>query len=300
MTNPNTYNRSISYLRPQWSENRNHVLQEAFAKALSTLQTVEDTRFSLDRREAEIQHRKEEAEEIYLHISSWTPGEPASTVPHRAQSANIDLESVPAGKEWDYLDSDGMVMITGNHCFILPNRMRIQSIERYLRIFLFNAREKGSGLPDDVEAFRLLPVLSREMAKLAMQEGIKKVDLRLSAYAEALKFRTSILGRLFGKHESRASIAEGENLSVGVSIGLDTRRKGIEPSELVPMLETLESTDEGTHYTVITRTGREIRDGEMKLSKPVELTAYNKAISHDEAWMEMLNYKKELESEGEI
>lgn len=310
-----TKNRRISYMRPQWMNAPSLTLQKALSICLRKLKTVIDTRLPLTTGQADVRHRRVKKDAVYLHVAAWTPHESTSTVPHvKDESANEDLASEPAGDHWDYLDGDGMVLISGNHCLITPSGMRVQSIERYLRSLIEHAREKGADLPEDMDKFGLVPIANNVVAEQIRQGGAKKIDINVGQYLETAregtelvsetifhKLSRQVLELILENDEDRQKIAEAENVNARLSIRLDTRRRGLTPSDLVPLVEALDNDSEDEDdYVIETESGERIKKGRLILSKVVSIEAFEKTVHHNAAWELMRDYFNELDERGAL
>lgn len=310
-----TKNRRISYMRPQWMNDPGLTLQGGLSICLRKVKNVVDTRLPLATGQAEVRHRSIKKDAVYLHVAAWTPHEAASTVPHaKPQGANEDLASEPAGDKWDYLDGDGMVLISGNHCLITPSGIRVRSIERYLRLLIEHARERGADLPDDMDKFGLVPIANNLVAEQIRRDGAKKIDINVGQYLETVREGTErisetifqklgrqILESILENDEDRQKVAEAENVNARLSIRLDTRRSGLTPSDLVPMVEVLDNDSEDEDdYVIETKTGERIKKGRLILSKVVSIEAFEKTVHHNAAWELMRDYYNELDERGAL
>ena len=310
-----TKRRKMSYLRPSWINDPGLTLESAIRAALYQLPNVVDTRFPLGLGLAETRHRSVTGNAIYLHIATWTPEEATPTVPHVIQQgADEDLSSQPAGLDWDYLDGDGMVLVADNHCIVVPSGIRIQAIERYLCSLLGHARDAGASLPRDIDRFMLVPIANETVAEQIRQQGPKKIELNLGQYLETARSgldraRTTIwrnIGRgllelLVQDENDRQKIEEAENVNARLTITLDGRRAGLEPSDLAPVAEHLVADSEDDDDIVIeTATGERIQKGRLALARHVNIDAFHKTVHYNSAWEAMREYYGELADRGAL
>ena len=124
---------TISYFRALWPSPVEITLQEALNRCLKFLPGTTDTKINLRDGLAEIRHRKITKRTLNLHIATWTDREEVSTVPHMEGRTEADLSSEPPGKDWDYLDGDGMILVSGNHYMIIQNKLHPNSLFQYIR-----------------------------------------------------------------------------------------------------------------------------------------------------------------------
>ena len=108
-----------------------------------------------------------------------------SIVPHAANGMDADLGERHPDEGWDFLDGDGMVLVFGNHCLIMPSGLHPKSLERYLRQFLKVCHEnEGVDILDKSDRFDLLPVADSEVTKQIQNEGVKRISLNVGQYLE--------------------------------------------------------------------------------------------------------------------
>lgn len=146
--------RTISYLRAQWMNPPDTTLEQALRVCLRRCPSVGDTQLPLRNMTAELRHRRLRRNWICLHVAAWTEREPASIVPHGARGAEADLDANMPGAAWDYLDGDGMVLISDDHCLLMPSGLHPKSIEHYIQLLLEYGRDEcGARIPDHIERF---------------------------------------------------------------------------------------------------------------------------------------------------
>ena len=150
-------------------------LQQILDRCLKGLPNVEDTQIDLRDGLAEIRHRHLTNVQCYLHIAAWTDREEASTVPHKRNAANSDLSSQAPGKDYDFLDGDGMMLISKNHCLLMPSGLHPKSMEQYVRNLIGHARNEGVQTAEVEGDFKLLPVEDNSIIEEIIDDGgIKK------------------------------------------------------------------------------------------------------------------------------
>jgi hypothetical protein len=275
---------------------------------------VRATAFPIGAGTAAVRHREATPRAVYLHIAAWTEGEAASTVPHLLEGQpEVDLGSLVPDADWDYLDGDGMVLVSDNHCLVMPSGMRTASIQRYLQRLLESAIDGGEGIPKEMDRFLLLPIANERVAEQVRREGVKQVHLNVGQYMETAvvgadsttnivrKIGRDILNLVFDREEDRRRIAEAENVNARLTLKLDGRRKGLEPSDLTPAVERimLRAEDE-EDVEIETHRGHHIRRGRLLLSKQVQVETFGKTVHHNVAWEELTDYFNELRDSGAL
>ena len=303
--------RTISYLRAVWrrSLTPQTTLQRALAQCLTLLTDAPSTKLSLRNGSAEIRHRSVRSDRICLHIAAWTDQEPMSTVPHILAS-EADLSSEPPGTNWDYLDGDGMILISGNHCLLMPSGLHPKSIEQYIRSLLSLGREQGAAIQAEMEHFQLLAIADPHTVEQVYDQGIKKIGLNVGQYMETARERDDVrreriverLGKgilmtLFTKEEDRRRVEEADNVSAQLIVKLDTRRSGLSAEEFVPVARKIADESEDD-LEIETTTGQRIKRGSLMLRKPTKVKSFAKTVHHNHAWELMIEYFHELEDAG--
>ena len=298
--------RTISYMRAVWpAEDYDDTLQEALE---SCLQLVPDTQVDLRDGRAEVRHRMSGAppSRLFLHVAAWTEGEPMSTVPHGRASGDLDAQA--PGDDFDFLDGDGMFLISRNDCLVTPSGLHPKTMEQYLR----NLLARGGSPFERARMFQLLPIADSRVLPTLRDEGIKAVDLSFGQYmatATAPETRPETLIErlgldvvldLFTREEDRRRLAEAENVTAKLVVRLDTRKKGLTPEEFSPMAQQIAENSPDDAVELVTNTGQRIRRGALVLRRPVRLRASAKTVSHNHAWEEMGNYLDDLVSSGAI
>ena len=302
--------RTISYHRASWMNEPLVSLEEALRRALMALSNTADTQLPLRDMHAEVRHRDLARRWVRLHVAAWTDGESASIVPHAVPAAEADLDELAPDAEWDYLDGDGMIFVSDNHCLLMPSGLHPKSIERYMQLLLAHARdEHDADLPDRLESFQLIPVANDDVVRQLRREGVKKFDLNLSQYLETARdgadehmtilqrLGRDVLESLLTREEDRRKIEEADNVHAKLVITCDTRRSGIEPADLTPVAGAI-ADESGDDIVIETGTGQRIKRGQVVLKKPVDVATFAKTVHHRDAWDRMALYFDELREGG--
>lgn len=306
-----TKQRTITYSRANWGpiSQSGQTLEEVLRQSLAVLPNTEDTRLDLRSGKAELRHRRTEVSPLCLHIAAWTEREEVSIVPHPSPAPFADLDSLPPGEDWDYLDGDGMALVSANHCFTMSSGIHPKSIERYMAELLRLGRHSGAEIPSN-SFFRLLPIADpRAVRRVYAEGGVKKIDMHVGRYLETSyvedREHETVLKRvgrdialaLFSDDDQRRRIEEAENVHAKLVISLDSRRKGFDPQEFTDFAEDL-ADDNEEDVVIETRTGQRIRRGELILKTQVDVDAHGKTVSYSHAWEEMTEYFENLQQSG--
>ena len=300
----------IRYHRIDWLAGP---MQDTFEKVvrdcLDELTTSQSTQMPFNDGLAGILNRRLDQNATKLHIAKWVEDEPSSTVPHEDvdTSAEINLSEAPPGADWDYLDQDNMVLISGNHFLsVSANGFQGRTAANYLRSLLKLARkEYNVGVPRDFETFQLREIANPDTTRQIREEGVKKIDLDVSQYfatanrqagrSTIIKNITqAIVDMLITRDEDRRQIEEAANVHAKLVVSIDTRKRlGLTPENLVSTTEQIMNEDSGL-ATITTGQGTKIKRDKLILNKQVELVGENKTVDHLDAWSKLEQYYQEL------
>ncbi len=304
-------NRTISYLRAQWPESipPQPALQDVLERCLSPVD-YGDSALSLRDGHAQIRHWQRAGLNLYIHMAAWTDREPVSTVPH-LQGSGHDLSEAPPGQDWDYLDGDGMMLLRGNHCLVMPSGLHPKSMEQYLRNLLALAIAKGVAIPPEADRFRLLAIGDSKVIEDVHAQGVKSIDLNIGQFNETAldreerhetlveHLRRELLSTLFSKEEDRRKVQEAENVQARLVVTINSRKRGLTAEELAPVgLQLLDESEDDVE--IVTGGGQRIKRGALLLRKAVKVSAFAKTVHHNHAWELMDEYFQELEESGAL
>lgn len=307
--------RTIYYRRAEWGfpEWNGLTVSEALAECLRYLPNSVDTQLGSGLRQAAVRHRLEQGDRRYLHVASWTPGQLASTVPHTDATnlPDVDLATEDPGDDWDYLNGDGMVMVSGNHCLILPSGITQPAMERYLKSLLLLARNNGADLPEWAENFQLVSIADNAAIQLLFDQGVKRISLDIGQYLETARNREEtrprrnivqnlgmdVLMDLVRRDEDRRQIEAAENVNAQLVISLNGNKRGIQAETLTAIAQDV--TEENPDDIVfVTRTGQNYKRGDLIIKQQVELPLDGQTVNYRQAWTRMAEYFDDLQQTG--
>ena len=311
-----TKGRTIYYERAVWPEATEVTLQDAVNACLAVRPNANDTCLSLRDGHAEVRHRRQTGDGLYLHIAAWMDQESMSTVPHPSPAQpSADLDEQRPGTDWDFLDGDGMVLICGNHCLTMPSGLHRASIARFLRTLISAGRDEGSLARSHPVDFELLPIANPDVARRVAEQGVKRLHFDVGQFFETAREhddrqrRTIVqqlganikatLKSLITDDADRRRVEEAENLHAKLVISIDSRRRGLTHEVLKPLAHRIiEEGEEGIE--IETKTGQRIRHGELLERKPVKVAAFAKTVHHNHAWEQMQEFFAELRKGGAL
>ena len=108
--------------------------QEILDSCLQHFPRVSDTLVLIDgTQHGAILHRKSPAGGTYIHVALWTNDQPASLVPHNISGVSADLSERAPPPDSEYLDGDGMFLVSGNHCLVMSSGVLYKRMGKYLK-----------------------------------------------------------------------------------------------------------------------------------------------------------------------
>ena len=204
-----------------------------------------------------------------------------------------------------------MVMVHGDHCFVMPSGMHPKALERYLRD-LVEYCEEGDIVPCDASGFELLPIGDPEMVRRVLENGgAKRIDLNIARYLESelraddmrprsivRKVRRDLWDILLTNDREREEIEAAENVNVKLMISIDRRRRGLDAEAFMGVARRMAESESDDDVTIETVNGERVARGDLVLRKHVKVTHFGKTVGHLGAWEEMSTYYDELRSRG--
>ena len=252
---------------------------------------------------------------LRLHIGMWITGEEASMVTRKPQGDQMDQSTQPPPPDSDYLNGDGMVLVSEDHCLVMPSRTRTDLVTRFLeRLIALGVEQVPT--QERVRGVGFSKIVRGKVADQIRREGVSSVHLNLSQYKETTLAKadeapksswsslTSAILDQFKGPLTREQMAQAANLDVELSIRVDKRFKrhgALQPRDLSHLGDQVASEVGFPSDVVIeTGSGQRIRHGELALTKPVELPAFGQSVRHEDAWEAMAGYFKELKASGSL
>ncbi len=207
-----------------------------------------------------------------------------------------------------------MVLVSDNHCLLMPSGLLAKTIERYMRNLLAHGQGKDARVPDKVDCFQLLSISNSETVKQLRHQGVKKINLNVGQYIETSRmaeesrpkgkiveqlglYMRDTISALVTKEADRQHIEEAENVNARLVITFDGRRPGLRAENLAPIAEAIANEGE-EDIEIETSTGQRIKGGHLILRKAVNVSGFAKTVHHNDAWEKMEDYFNELTRSG--
>ena len=280
---------------------------------MTNLPNVEDTQIVLKGGLAEIRHRRLTDNLCDLHIAAWTNREAVSTVPHVPNVVNSDLATQEPEENYDFLDGDGMMLISQNHCLLMSSGLHSSSMVRYVQNLFKHCRSTDKQVSENADRFNLFQIEDHAaVKKIIHQGGFKKMNLNVGLHMETARESNGLLPRtiierlgakildcLALKDETRRQIEQAENIHAQLVITFDKRRSGLKHEEFDAIAQNL-AEDSLDDIVLETKAGNRIKYSELQLKKSVNFEPFGKTVHHNSAWEEMEIFFNELRDSGTL
>ena len=305
----NKKEKTINYRRATWLEHQNTNTLEYFIRLMEDkLPTVADKAITFDGNKsvtcAKIKLSKEGG--VLLHIVADTPGEAASIVPRVGVLAKeLDVGTTNPPDDAEFMDGDAFLLVRGNDVCICATSMRDGGIRWYL-----SETFRKANLSNSSTQFDLLKVADTSKVSVILAQGVKEIDLRSTMFEASARYASrknkvdSALGAaskqlraIFGS----AHDVTDDNLSIGLTIGVDRRRRGnlsLGTERINKIAIDLVNDEDYDNYVIITNNGQRISRDELTVRTKVGMKAKGKSVDRDSAWGELMKFYMELKTNG--
>jgi hypothetical protein len=301
--------KTLSYRRAEWLNGQvGPNLEKCLRHAVGVLKTIEERTINRGGQKVRIAKADDASSGgLFLHLTTETPGEPASVVPKaspNAQTLDLTTERPPADGEW--LDGDAYVYVNQDHVCLCTTIIRDGAISNFIKDLFQKAT-----LPKGYNNFVLMKAADISKLKMLHSQGVKELELRAVLYeATALyeKRRARATGALgaIGKHFKavlgKPHDVTPDSVRVALTIKVDRRfskslslgEKNIEDLA-ADIVENAEAQDD---YVVVTQTGQKISPHEIFIKSTVLIESDGKTVNREKAWRELSLFHTQLESAG--
>jgi hypothetical protein len=246
-----------------------------------------------------------------IHCGRYTDGQGVGTIP-TVPAPEVEVgERAPEPGE-NFLNSDLMAVITGNHVICMNCGRNAGSLRIYLQ-HLF----RKAGMLDASRQFELVRIGSPDKLAIIQAVGVKSIDLELHI-AEATAFEViegdggggmwQAIKQNFGnaftavteRDESVERLRRAERGTIKVSINvpkgdLDAAKHGLDD-----FAEEVIEDEDSDAFVIRLRDGATIKPNEVSVRKQVKLEAVANSVSVFQAWDAMETYMDELNENGQL
>lgn len=246
-----------------------------------------------------------------IHCARYTDQQGIGTIP-MIPTANADIgERVPEEDE-NFMNSDFMALVRGNHVIALNAGRNAAALRVFLAGLFHNAEF-------DEEALRFELARIGNLDKLAMIEavGVKSLDLNVDiSKAAAIELGEGLnpggiwsnitrnIGEKFqsiiarDEEISQLGLAEKGRVTVSINVAkgdLQVAKRGLDH-----LAEAVAADDDADDFLITLRNKQTIKPSEVTVRKQVRLDAVANSVSVDQAWAEMRTFMNELIQNGQI
>lgn len=246
-----------------------------------------------------------------VHGARFNDGQGIGTIP-MVPAAEVDLGERPPNAGENFVNSDFLALIRGNHVICLNCGRSGGALRSYL-----SALFKKAGMPIETQQFELVRVGNPKNLAIIENVGVKSIALKVDiseaaavevidgdggggAWQNAVKYIGEAFRGLTAADADLRQLREAEQGTVTVLINvkkgdLSTARDGLDhlAGEFV-------DDDEADGYVIHLRDKTKITPSEVSVQKSVRLEAHANSVSVFQAWDAMRTYMEELEENGQL
>lgn len=246
-----------------------------------------------------------------VHGARFNDGQGIGTIP-MVPAAEVDLGERPPNAGENFVNSDFLALIRGNHVICLNCGRSGGALRSYL-----SALFKKAGMPIETQQFELVRVGNPKNLAIIENVGVKSIALKVDiseaaavevidgdggggAWQNAVKYIGEAFRGLTAADADLRQLREAEQGTVTVLINvkkgdLSTARDGLDhlAGEFV-------DDDEADGYVIHLRDKTKITPSEVSVQKSVRLEVHANSVSVFQAWDAMRTYMEELEENGQL
>jgi hypothetical protein len=312
-----TKHKKMYYRRAKWAEQGNKTLEKLLKEVHDKLSTTGHRTFGSANNELKGVDFKANDKGLFLHIASYVPDQPTSTIDKdkSVNSATITAEPAPTGK--DFMDGDIFVLVKDNHVILCPSGIRENVAISYFLHVLNKSKQKQVA-----SSLELDKVSNINKLKMIRKEGVKELLISSSLYRASLhelenhqstssKLLAPISAQIksvFAKDIVLNDITELENLNIKLSLkfdGAEGRKKHENPKfgdagreRLVRTAEmVLNEADDGG-FVIVTAAGNKITADEISIADGIAIKVHGKSLNCLDAWEKLAQYFDKLKING--
>lgn len=238
---------------------------------------------------------------IFVHLSTYVEGEPASTVantPH-VEESDLDTTLAPAGS--DFVDGDIHALIFENNILFCLSTARDTTIKNYFDLIF----EKND---TDVCSYTIKPPISKQIISM-LDAGIKTICLDslatplevkrlIKSKSHILKPLRTIAELIFSREKNLEEIQGLDGLMFGLHVNSKGRIDVDSQSQVVmqSMGKKIIEEDLGGFY-IITRDGSKITANSITHKHKIRLDKFGKTVFRNETWSALSVFREKLEEQ---
>ncbi|ASD67701.1 MULTISPECIES: hypothetical protein [Pseudoalteromonas] len=322
--NTETRSKKLYYRRASWQAKTKTSLEKMIIAAHEQFPSSGERTFARIGGEVQCSSSqvKDEHKGIYLHITSYKPGEEASILDNdkTKSECDTDIYAAPEGKE--FLDGDLFAYIRNNHVLFCSSSLREAGLQYYLRKILAKY-----GKPEVGHTLTLASIADSNKLKVIRKEGVKAIDLNMSLYnASLLRLEETDkkshglmnkvyeeFSRVFAEDPENSEMTEMENVDVRVSLRFDgknahhkrktpefgaTGKKHLKLAAEKIVHEYDPENEVGLGFEIITYGDTKISPHEIQISSHDKISKQGKSVTKVDAWQKLRTYYNDLKDKG--
>jgi hypothetical protein len=301
--------KTLTYRRAVYFGERRYLLEASLKEAHKKRPDISQRNFSFSE-ELKIECRNFRITDngIFLHLTSYTPGERASTLKRLAGVPSGDVDTTLPPDGFEFMDGDIMVYVVGNNVLLCATNLHEKKAEKYMIEII-----EAAGLDSEAAKFSLSKVGDINKLELLNRQGAKAIHLNANLFDASFEHieRKTILAKLFGRlgDEIKALIStelkgidieKAENLTAHLLLRYDKRHKHIasERNTIEKMANRVITEDDDDNFMIETLGGEKIKKSEITVKKSIILPKLGKSVHRSDAWRALEEYFNELQSAG--
>jgi len=248
---------------------------------------------------------------VAIHCAKYVERQGVGVV-GMTESDAADLSERAPGNAENFLNSDFMAIVNGDHVVTLNAGQNAASLRSYLQ-GLFRL----SGLHEDTSKFDIVRIADVGQLERIEAIGTASIGLnvaideatagvvadgspRRSMWSGLTQPLSNLIEGVIGRDDKASQIGNSQKGTLKVSINVPKGDLEAARSGLDGIAEALVQEDEAEDFVINLRNGETIRPGEMSVKKLVRLERSSNTVDRHDVWAEMATYMRELENSGHL
>lgn len=283
--------------RQSWGQFGDHLQRSVLSSNHSTI--------------AGVRSRDDAGRGFFVHCARFTDGQGIGTIP-MAPAPNVDLGERPPSAGENFLNSDFLALIRGNHVVCL-NCGRGGGALRHFLAGLFNR----AGYAPDTQQFELTRVGNPQNLAILNAVGVKNIDLTVDisqaaavdvledappqgAWENATSQMSELFSGLIQRDRILQHLRDSQKGTLTVSINVKKGDLNAVQNAFDHLAGRFIEDDDADGYVIELRNNTRITPSEMSVRKEVSIEARANSVSVFEGWEAMGAYMDELAETGQL
>ncbi|MEL6112567.1 MAG: hypothetical protein AAFR20_07165 [Pseudomonadota bacterium] len=245
-----------------------------------------------------------------VHCGRYTDGQGVGTIP-TAPAPEVEVGERPPEQGENFLNSDLMALISGNHVICMNCGRNAGSLRIYLQQLF-----RKADMPDASRQFELVRIGSPDKLAIIEAVGVKSIDLEVDI-SEATAFEVvegegggmwqvfkqnfgGALAAITARDESVEQLRTAECGTMKVSINVPKGDLEAAKQGLDDFAEEVVEDEDSDAFVIHLRDGATMTPNEVSVRKQVKLETAANSVSVFQAWDAMETYMGELRENGQV